>query len=125
MSNKAKQEFILTFNDGRTEHVTVSLRGIIAAERYLAQNDLGPSDAMPVTSGLYAVYWTMRHNGAASGTFDTWLDTIATFDTAGQADTTAGIDAPTAVAPTHPDDGEPHILNPTTSPNGPKTVSAI
>lgn len=72
----------ITYTDGKSEIIPVTMRATCKAEAHAIEAGWGPITQSPVRSGLYAAYAAMRMAGRSLPDFEHWLDTVAALDLA-------------------------------------------
>ncbi len=72
----------ITYTDGTSETVLVTMRATCKAEAYAIESGWGPITQSPVRSGSYAAYAALRMAGRSLPDFDRWVDTVASIDLA-------------------------------------------
>ena len=66
----------ITYQDGRTEDVRLTMLDQMKAEEHAQQEQWGGIDASGVRRGLYAVYWHLRSTGGTSTPFERWAGSV-------------------------------------------------
>lgn len=66
----------VTYLDGRTEEVQVSMFEQRLAARYMRDHNCGTIMEDPVTYSAYQAYVKLRQNGRTNTPFDDWLKTV-------------------------------------------------
>nr|DAR35162.1 MAG TPA: hypothetical protein [Caudoviricetes sp.] len=77
----------ITYVDGRTEEITVTMFEQIMATRYLKNNHLGTVQDEPVTFAAYQAYAKLRAEGKLNAPFDTWVRSVVQVEDIKTADT--------------------------------------
>lgn len=72
----------ITYTDGTSETVPITMRATCKAEAHAIEAGWGPITQSPVRSGAYAAYAALRMTGRTMPDFEHWLDTVASFDLA-------------------------------------------
>ena len=72
----------ITYTDGTSETVPITMRATCKAEAHAIDMGWGPITQSPVRSGAYAAYAALRMAGRNLPDFEHWLDTVASFDLA-------------------------------------------
>lgn len=72
----------ITYTDGTSELVPLTMRATCKAEAHAIEAGWGPITQSPVRSGAYAAYAALRMTGRTMPDFEHWLDTVASFDLA-------------------------------------------
>ena len=72
----------ITYTDGTSETVPITMRATCKAEAHAIDVGWGPITQSPVRSGAYAAYAALRMAGRNLPDFEHWLDTVASFDLA-------------------------------------------
>ena len=72
----------ITYTDGTSELVPITMRATCKAEAHAIEAGWGPITQSPVRSGAYAAYAALRMAGHNLPDFEHWLDTVASFDLA-------------------------------------------
>lgn len=63
----------ITYVDGHTDEITVTMFEQIMATRYLKNNNLGTVQDEPVTFAAYQAYAKLRQSGKLNEPFDAWV----------------------------------------------------
>ncbi|OXN01119.1 hypothetical protein [Bifidobacterium vansinderenii] len=84
----------VTYKDGHSEELTVTMFEQIMATRYLKNNHLGTVQDEPVTFMAYQVYAKLRSAGQLNEPFEQWLRSVVQIE-----DIKPGVDTETIEAP--------------------------
>lgn len=85
----------ITYVDGHTDEITVTMFEQIMATRYLKNNHLGTVQDEPVTFAAYQAYAKLRAEGKLTDPFDRWVRTVVQVEDIKPGTDTETIETPT------------------------------